>query len=99
MWGCSWTPVMLASKISGPAWPAPQHTQSSCSGDLEGISKGWAAVTKGALEVKCCIIDGLSCTVPKIFFKTPYFCVFVMNLEPPGSVPTPCKCCITMGMG
>lgn len=87
---------------AGPAWPAPQHTQSGCSGDLEkGISKGWAvaAITRGAAEIKCCIMDGFSCTVPKVFFKTPYFCIFIMNLEPPRSVPTPCKCSITMGMG
>lgn len=83
-------------------WSAPQHTQSGCSGGFEkGISKGWAvaAVTKGAAEVKCCIMDGLSCTVPKVFFKAPYFHIFIVNLEPPGSVSTPCKCCTTMGMG
>lgn len=73
MCGCSWTPVMLAKasapQISGPAWPAPQHTQTGCSDDVEGISKGWAvaAVTKGTLEVKCCIMDGLSCSSKGFF--------------------------------
>lgn len=91
MWGYSWTQVVL-TKASGPPKSQPgQHH----------VSKGWTvtAVSKEALKAKCCIMDGLSCTVPKVFFKTSYFCIFMMSLEPLGLVLIPCKCCITLVMG
>lgn len=33
--------LLMDTDDAGPAWPAPQHTQSGCSGDLEkGFLKG-----------------------------------------------------------
>lgn len=98
--GC-WQPVWGDS----PAWLVAQHTSGSSSGYLvhpaQGISKGQAgsAVTKGALVVKCCIIDGLFYTVPKVSFGSPYFCIFSFNLEPRRSLSTPSKLCITTWVG
>lgn len=96
--GC-WQPFWGDS----PAWLVAQHTSGSSSGYLvhcaQGISKGRAAVTKGALVVKCCIIDGLSYTLPKVSFGSPYFCIFSFNLEPRRSLCTPPKLCITAWVG
>lgn len=39
--------------------------------------------------VKCCVMEGLSYTLLKFSFGSPYLCIFTLNLEPPSSFPIP----------
>lgn len=88
-----------------PAGMVGQRTWGSRWGDAvhpaQGVAEGRAApaLTEGAFVVKCCVMGGFSYTVPKVSPKSPYFCIFSLNLEPPWLLPTPSKLCITTWMG